>query len=382
MKRKNGPWTPLTLTQKLLSIDTVNPPGREEAAAKLIARILEEGGFEVSLVPVAPGRPNLVATLPGQGEKLPLCFSGHLDTVPFDRKRWSHDPLGGIVEYGKVFGRGASDMKSGVAAMVMALLRLASLPERPAEIRLILSADQETGDTGAGHLVRQGILTGRTGALLLGEPTANYPMIGNKGMLWMKAHTRGVSAHASAPEKGENAIYKAARAVARLEAFDFDVTHPLMGSSTISVTTIESGTVLNMVPDWATIGIDVRTVYGQANNAVFGRLQNYLGPEVELRCIADAPSVLTDAENPWVREVYDVMEPILGERPVPRCITCFTDASVLKEALGDPPVIFLGPGEPAMAHRADEFCYVSKIEEAAEAYFEIGRRWLSRAKGV
>lgn len=376
MKKKNEIWTPLALTQKLLAFNTVNPPGHEEAAAKFLARMLEAGGFKVDLLPVAPGRPNLIATLPGRGGKLPLCFSGHLDTVPVDQAHWSHDPLGGVVEYGKVFGRGASDMKSGVAAMVMALLRLATLPERSADIRLILSADQETGDTGASHLVKQGSLKGRVGALILGEPTANYPMIGNKGMLWMKAHTRGISAHASAPDKGDNAIYKAARAVVRLEDFDFDVTHPLMGSSTISVTTIEGGTVLNMVPDWATIGIDVRTVYGQANNVVFGRLQNYLGPEIELRCIADAPSVLTDPENPWVQEVYNVMEPLLGERPVPRCISYFTDASVLMEALDDPPVIFLGPGEPAMAHRTDEFCYVSKIEEATAAYFEIGRRWL------
>jgi succinyl-diaminopimelate desuccinylase len=378
MKKKKEIWAPLSLTQKLLSMNTVNPPGNEAAVAKFLARLLESGGFEVHLLPMAPGRTNLIATLPGQGGKLPLCFSGHLDTVPFDKTRWSQDPLGGVVEYGKVFGRGASDMKSGVAAMVMAVLRLAALPDRSAEIRLILSADQESGDNGANFLVKQGNVMGRAGALILGEPTANYPMIGNKGMLWMKAHTRGVSAHASAPDKGENAIYKAARAVVRLENFDFDVTHPLMGSSTISVTTIEGGTVLNMVPDGVTIGIDVRTVHGQANNVVFGRLQNYLGSEIELRCIADAPSILTDPENPWVREVYDVMAPILGDRPVPRCISYFTDASVLMEAVGDPPVIFLGPGEPAMAHRTDEFCYVAKIEEAAEAYFEIGRRWLAK----
>jgi succinyl-diaminopimelate desuccinylase len=378
MKKKSESMTPLALTQKLLAFNTMNPPGHEEAAAKFLARMLEAAGFKVDLLPVAPGRPNLIATLPGRrGGKLPLCFSGHLDTVPVDQAHWSHDPLGGVVEYGKVFGRGASDMKSGVAAMVMALLRLAALPDRSADVRLILSADQETGDTGANHLVKHGGLKGRVGALILGEPTANYPMIGNKGMLWMKAYTRGISAHASAPDRGDNAIYKAARAVVRLEDFDFDVTHPLMGSSTISVTTIEGGTVLNMVPDWATIGIDVRTVYGQANNVVFGRLQNYLGPEIELRCIADAPSVLTDPENPWVQEVYAVMEPLLGERPVPRCISYFTDASVLMEALDDPPVIFLGPGEPGMAHRTDEFCYVSKIEEATAAYFEIGRRWLT-----
>ena len=377
MKKKKETWTPLTLTQKLLSMDTVNPPGQDDAEAKFLAQMLKQGGFEVRLLELAPGRPNLIATLAGKGERLPLCFSGHLDTVPYDRSRWTRDPLGGVVEYGKVFGRGAADAKSSVAAMVIAGLRLAALTDRPAAVEIILSADQETGDNGTSYLAKQSDVLHRVGALILGEPTANYPMIGHKGMLWLKAHTRGVSAHASMPDKGENAIYKAARAVVRLETFTFDVTHPLMGSSTINVGTIEGGSAMNMVPDRATIGIDVRTVHGQANNVVFERLQGFLGPEVELRCIADAPSVLTDPQNKWVQDVFDIMEPILGERPVPRCIPYFTDASVLATALGDPPVIILGPGEAAMAHRTDEFCYVSKLEEATEAYFEIGRRWLT-----
>ena len=377
MKRKKEAWTPLTLTQKLLSMDTVNPPGHEEEEAKFIAQILEQGGFEVRLLPVAPGRPNLIATLEGGGGKLPLCFSGHLDTVPFNKSHWMHDPLGGATEYGKVFGRGASDAKSSVAAIVVAGLRLAALKDRSAAVEIILSADQETGDNGTNFLAKQKDILHRVGALILGEPTANYPMIGHKGMLWLKAYTCGVSAHASMPDKGENAIYKAARAVVRLETFTFDVTHPLMGSSTINVGTIEGGSAMNMVPDRATIGIDVRTVHGQANNVVFERLQSFLGQEVELRCIADAPSILTDSEDKWVQEVYDIMAPILGERPVPRCIPYFTDASVLATALGDPPLIILGPGEAAMAHRVEEFCYVSKLEEAAEAYYEIGRRWLA-----
>jgi len=377
-KRQREDWDPLRMTQRLLSMDTSNPPGREEEEAKFLAGILQTGGFEVQLLPVAPGRPNLIAVLKGKGDKLPLCFSGHLDTVPFDKSLWIRDPLAGVVEYGKVFGRGASDMKSGVAAMVVASLRLATLTDRSADIMMILSADQETGDNGTGFLVKHNGIPGRVGALILGEPSANYPMIGHKGMLWMKAVTQGVSAHASMPDKGENAIYKAARAVTRLEDFTFDVTDPLMGSSTINIGTIEGGTALNMVPDRSVIGIDVRTVHGQANNVVFGRLQAFLGPDIEVRCIADAPSVRSDPDDRWIQEVYDVMAPILGERPVPRCVPYFTDASVLATALGDPPVVILGPGEAAMAHRVDEFCYVSKIEEAAEAYFEIGRRWLAK----
>ena len=210
----------------------------------------------------------------------------------------------------------------------------------------------------------------------MGEPTSNYPLIGHKGALFLEAQTRGIAAHGSMPEKGVNAIYKAAQAVRKLEKFDFNFpSHPIFGSPTLNVGTITGGVNINSVPDQATIGIDIRTVPGQSNKDVYEILKSYLGETVELKCLTDAGAVSADPEHEWIQKVFEIMEPFLNERPVARGASYFTDASVLAPALGNPPTIILGPGEPEMAHKTDEFCYISKIEEATEAYVEIGRKW-------
>src|SRR6266498_2846770 len=124
------------------------------------------------------------------------------------------------------------------------------------------AAGEETGSEGAFALARRG-MRGQAGALVVAEPTTNRPLCGHKGALWLKATTRGVTAHGSMPEKGVNAIYAAARAVGRLEAFDFNVArHPVMGAPTLNVGTLHGGLNLNSVPDRAEIGIDIRTIPG------------------------------------------------------------------------------------------------------------------------
>lgn len=376
MKRVTNNPTPLSLTKDLISFNTSDPPGHEEACAKFLGNFLEDGGFAVGYYELAQGRLSIIATITGGTDKPPLCFSGHIDTVPFDESRWSKDPLGGETADGKIFGRGTSDMKAGIAAMVVAALRLARMPKRSAGIKLAFTAGEEAGCQGARYLVQLKGVLGDAGALVVGEPTSNYPLVGHKGAYWLEAHTSGATAHGSMPHRGDNAIYKAARAITRLEQCTFDVTHPVMGSPTINVGTITGGTNINVVPDHAVFGIDLRTVRGQKNSPILESLQSWVGSEVELRPILDAPSIFTDPTNDWVQEVFAITEQIIGEHPVPRCATYFTDASVLTPALGNPPTIILGPGEASMAHRSDEFCHISRIEEAVEAYFAIGQRWL------
>jgi succinyl-diaminopimelate desuccinylase len=132
---------------------------------------------------------------------------------------------------------------------------------------------------------------------------------------------------------------------------------------------------INSVPDRAVIGVDIRTIPDQRNRDVYENLQSYLGQDVEIERIVDAGSIITEPEHEWVQEVFDIMEPFCRKRPVARGVTYFTDASVLTPAFGNPPTLILGPGEPAMAHKLDEFCYISKIEEAVEAYVKIGSKW-------
>ncbi|MFH1930141.1 MAG: M20 family metallopeptidase [Pseudomonadota bacterium] len=366
----------LSLTRKLISFNTVNPPGQEYDCAEYLASLLEDGGFKVTLYEFSERRTSLIAQIGSYGDKAPICFAGHMDTVPLGGKRWEKDPFSGEVDGDKVFGRGSSDMKGGLAAMVVAALRLANIANRNAGITLVCTSSEETGCQGAHHLARLGNALGEAGALLIGEPTSNYPLVGHKGALWLEVSTSGVTAHGSMPEQGENAIYKAAQVVTQLQAYKFDISpHPLLGAPTLNVGTISGGMNINSVPDRAVIGVDIRTIPDQRNRDVYENLQSYLGQEVEIERIVDAGSIISEPGHEWVQDVFDIMEPFCRKRPVARGVTYFTDASVLTPAFGNPPTLILGPGEPAMAHKLDEFCYISKIEEAVEAYVKIGNKW-------
>jgi succinyl-diaminopimelate desuccinylase len=366
----------LSLTRKLLSFNTINPPGLERDCAEYLGKLLEDAGFKVSYHEFGVARTNLVACLEAGKEKFPLCFSGHIDTAPLGLGNWTRDPFTGEIEGDKVYGRGTSDMKGGVAAMVLAALRIARMPKGTAGLTLIITAGEETGSEGAYHLAQLGNKLGNVGAIVVGEPTANYPIVAHKGSLWLEARTTGVTAHGSMPDQGVNAIYKASEVIAKLQNYDFGAPpHPLLGGPTINVGTISGGLNINSVPDQATIGIDIRTIPGLTNQEVFQNLQSHLGVDVELRRVVDVGSVATDSDDEWVQQIFQIMESFLKERPAARGVTYFTDASVLTPAFNNAPTIILGPGEPHMAHKTDEFCYVDKIEGATEAYFEIARNW-------
>jgi succinyl-diaminopimelate desuccinylase len=208
------------------------------------------------------------------------------------------------------------------------------------------------------------------------EPTSNYPFVGHKGAFWLRAKTMGVTAHGSMPEKGVNAVYKAARAVTKLEAFRFsNPPHALMGQATLNVGTIRGGLNINSVPDQTEIGIDIRTVPTVDHPTLLRELSQQLGPEVQLETLVDLEAVYTSPENPWVETVFEVVTPILGSRPAPRAATYFTDAAALNRAYDNPPTVILGPGEPQTAHQTDEYCLLDRIEQAVSVYEQIIRRW-------
>lgn len=362
------------LTRELVRIDTVNPVSPERPAAERVGRLLEGAGFAVRMHEFAPGRTSVVARRDGGGP--PLCFAGHLDTVPLGAAPWSRDPFGGEIDAGKLYGRGSSDMKSGVAAMVAAALQLAGSQMRKAGLTLVLVAGEETGCEGAAHLARTEGALGNAGAMIVGEPTGNVPVLGHKGALWLQARTRGVTAHGSMPDKGVNAVVKAAHAVLSLAGFRFDVApDPLLGGPTLNVGTIRGGLNVNSVPDEAVIGIDIRTIPAQRHAELRKRLGELLGDEVELTPVVDLPGMRTAEENPFVQAVMGAVARVAGERRAPGSATYFTDASVLTPAFGGIPTVVLGPGEMALCHQTDEHCRVERIEQAVAAYVEIARSW-------
>ena len=212
--------------------------------------------------------------------------------------------------------------------------------------------------------------------MVVGEPTDGQPLVGHKGALWLEARTRGVTAHGSMPERGVNAIYRAARAVAALESFRFDVPpDPLLGRPTLNVGTIRGGLNVNSVPDEAVIGIDIRTVPAQRHAQVREDLARALGAEVELSSVVDVPGVRTDERDPFIEQVLDLVQRRQGRRPAPASAPYFTDASILTPAFGGIPTVILGPGELVQAHQTDEYAEVRRIEETTELYTELGRRW-------
>jgi succinyl-diaminopimelate desuccinylase len=364
------------LTRKLLAFDTVNPPGNERPCAEFISGILRDTGFEVRPFEFDQRRTSLVADLRFSDDREPICFSGHLDTVPLGRAAWSKDPFSGQQEGDRIYGRGAADMKGGLAAMILAAVNIAGSSTGAGGLKLVLTAGEENGCQGATHLAGLESVLGRAGALVVGEPTGNYPVIGHKGAFWLEAVTTGVTAHGSMPEQGVNAIYRAARAIAKLETFDFGIEpHPVLGAPTLNVGTISGGININSVPDRTTFALDLRLVAGQSIDQVHQQLQTLLGDEVELIRLTAAPAIYTDPDDGWVQEVFSIMEIYLGERPVPRAAAYFTDASALTAAFGGAPTVILGPGQPEMAHKTDEYCCLSRIESAVRVYEEIARRW-------
>jgi succinyl-diaminopimelate desuccinylase len=364
----------VALTRDLIAFRTVDPPGEERACAAFLADRLAAAGFFCTLQPLGEGRANLIARI-GRGGAPPLVFTGHLDTVPLGAAPWSVDPFAGEIRDGRLYGRGSSDMKSGVAAFAAAAIsRAADLAAGP-EVVLAITAGEETGCDGARAIAASGAL-GKAALLLVGEPTANAPRIGHKGALWLKATMTGVTAHGSMPECGDNAVYKAARAIVRLSEFDFNVArHPGLGAPTLNVGTVTGGMNINSVPDRAEVGIDVRTIPGMDHAQLRDGLSGLIGENATIETRFDLPGVWTDPAAPRAARAIAAALSVTGEAFAPGGPAYFTDASVLTPALGHPPTLILGPGRPEMAHQTDEYAEVARIDQAVEIYRRILDDW-------
>ncbi|HEX7466294.1 MAG TPA: M20 family metallopeptidase [Usitatibacter sp.] len=367
---------PNALTRELLAFNTINPPGQERACAHLLGKRLEDAGFRVAYHEFAEGRTSLIARIGGGQAKPPICFTGHIDTVPLGAAHWHHDAFAGETDGDRLYGRGSTDMKSGIAAFMVAALELAPRLERTAGLTLVITAGEEIGCEGARFLADHELLD-RAGAIVVAEPTANYPYIGHKGLAWFEIETTGVTAHGSMPEVGDNAIVKMARVIGDLEGFRFPVeSHAVMGKPTLNIGTIRGGLNTNSVPDEARITVDTRTVPGIDHVHLCDSLAALLAPRgAKVRKIVDTPPLYTDPANEWVQEVFEACAPLLDGRPVPRTITFSTDGSDLKRGFGGPPAVVLGPGEPTLAHQTDEWCSMSRVGQSVDLFRSLMQRW-------
>jgi succinyl-diaminopimelate desuccinylase len=366
---------PRTLTRELLAFNTINPPGMERACARHLGAMLEAAGFSVSYHEFAEARTSLIARI-GRPDAKPICFTGHIDIVPLRAKPRTRDPFAGETDGDRVYGRGSTDMKSGIAAFVVAAIELAADLARGPGLVLVITAGEEIGCEGAKYLADHKLL-GEAGAIVVAEPTGNYPFIGHKGLAWFEVETFGVTAHGSMPDVGENAIVKMADVIRDLDRFRFPVeSHPVMGKPTMNVGTIRGGLNTNSVPDEARITLDTRSVPGIDHGHICRSLQELLAPRgAKVRQIVNTPSLYTEPDHEWVQHVFEACTPYLGARPEPRTIMFSTDGADLKRGFGGPPAVVLGPGEPTLAHQTDEWCSMNRIEQSTELFRTLMRDW-------
>lgn len=364
----------IELARKLIQFASLNPPGEEKACAEYVAHLLRQAGLDVELHEFAAGRPSMVARLHGTDDLKPLVFTGHLDVVPLGEKPWSSPPFAAEIHDGRLVGRGSSDMKSGVAAFVAATIAQARRKKPVRGISLVITAGEETGCQGAFHLAKVGAL-GKAELLVVAEPTSNLPIIAHKGSVRLRITAKGKSAHSSMPELGDNAIYKAAEWIRRIEALSFeDQSHPLLGTTTASVTTVYGGQNINSVPDSAGFTVDFRTVPSHEHGDLVSEIQHLCGKEASIEVVTDFKGFATAPDHRAIEPLMDILTNQLGYRPSPTGAPYFTDASALVPGFDDVATVVIGPGEAAQCHQTDEFCYIHRIDEAFAIYTALIQR--------
>jgi succinyl-diaminopimelate desuccinylase len=365
----------IELAGALVQADTCNPPGRELAAARLVRDRLLAAGVHVELQRFDEDRANLVARLPGTGDAEGLMLSGHLDTVPADPSRWSVSPWDGRVRDGRLFGRGALDMKGSVAAMVATLGRLQQSGEQPAgDVVLALTAGEETDSIGAQMLCDSGMLDG-VGSAIVGEPTDLGVGIAHRGALWLRVEAAGFSAHGSQPDAGVNAVRGLLDWLSPYESLEQLVATGTAEAQagSLSLNMIGGGSAPNVVPDRAHAVLDMRTVPGHDHASILRALRQR-GRDVSITVLRDAPPVAVDHADPLVVASVAAVA-ASGRQPELRRLPYVSDASIFASALGVRTVV-LGPGSEQDAHRDDESIAVEDLVSASAIYESIIRQLL------
>ena len=352
----------------------------EGALAKRAAGLLDTAGFDTVLPEWADGREQLVAR--HGSARAPLTFTGHLDTVPADASQWSVDPWAAERDGDRLVGRGTSDMKSGVAALLVAVADHAANGHDCRGVQVVLTAGEETGCTGARALSSGDVAPG--GPLVVAEPTANLLVPGHKGAHWMRLTSAGRAAHGSAPELGDNAAVRVARAAVALHDKDDWPADEVFGPVTANVGLLRGGVQANVVPDTAELLLDVRTVPGVEPDALRALVSDLAGERVDVADHVLLPVVDTERDDPFVGTVREALAAVGAPDDVQPPARYFTDASVLAPLLGTDaravPTVVLGPGEPDQCHVVDEWCSTAKVETAMEIYAALLERWCAAGR--
>jgi acetylornithine deacetylase len=334
-----------------------SPSGDEGAAAALLAERL----FAAGLTPHVVGRNVWCAVGPDHGPTILLC--SHLDTVPIG-EGWTRPPLEAKREGERIYGRGSNDAKGCLAAMTAALVRLGAAGTR-ARVVLAAVCEEETG--GLAGLPALLPHLGTLDAAVIGEPTGLVPVCAQKGLLALDATARGRQAHAARPEEGDNAIAAAARAIAALDAFEFEARSEALGPPTAEVTMIKAGERRNVIPASCWFALDVRTTPEYDTPELVQLIGRVLGPEVLLSVKgAGARAQATPVDHPVIRAAVAATGAAAVGSPT------VSDWARLDGV----PAVKLGPGESPRSHTPDEYVTVVELERGADVYARLVEGWL------
>ncbi|WP_328521916.1 M20 family metallopeptidase [Kribbella sp. NBC_00359] len=386
------------VTTELLRARGQNPPGEEAATAAVLAAAARELGLLVVTTPVEPGRDNLTITLAGDnraenngagsngasGNGPGVLLLGHTDVVPVG-DGWTTDPFGGEVRDGRIYGRGASDMKGGLAAAMVALAALRGTRlSGPVELAAVMD-EEETGKGIRAYVAdTQRSFVG----CITAEPTDLQTIIAARGDSYLRVAVHGRACHAGNPADGANAIYGAAAVVAEIERLHAMLAadpHPLLGPATWSVGQINGGTGGSIVPAECVIVADRRLLPGESPAAVLDDLRHRVaalrledrGLTVDLDMPMEMPAFETAADTDLVRITESARVDAGGPELPLGGWTAACDGGYVARDLGVP-VVVLGPGSvTTQAHRADESVAIHELMTAARAYALTAMRLLS-----
>ncbi|MFQ5729471.1 MAG: M20 family metallopeptidase [Waddliaceae bacterium] len=371
------------LLQGLVQNESPDPPGDERKIAEFIGNYLTTENVDFQWDEFCEHRINIISRLTSSQEKPALVFSAHMDTMPVGVQKWRTPPFGGVKEEQRIYGRGASDMKGGIAAMLAAFIALRkTTTSLKGDLILALSAGESSSNMGARRFIEKGQLRG-AGALLVSEPSSMKLFIAEKGALWLKLKFNGRSGHCStrfSPEdkdKPRNAIQMANDFIRRItEEKLLSISHSLLGDTTWSVNKIKGGTAINMVPDYCEVELDIRTIPNQTMEEIIDKLKSIGGAEMEVEVIGIKESVETPPEDSFVRLCQEALGSVLDTSPVPEGVSYFSDATVICPALKIPMAI-IGPGEEGMSGQQDEWVNLHNVELAARVFYNIALKYLS-----
>lgn len=369
-------FDPIRFLQKVVSIDSCDPPGGELEIARLVHEQLLELGVESELDEFLPGRANVLGRIRGSGQKAALVLSSHMDTVPVGTVPWKRPPFSGAIEGDRLYGRGATDMKSALASMIAAagsLTKKAHLLK--GDVILAFTAGESANLLGARRFIEQG-LQKEIGAFLCGEPSDLDIIIVEKAALWLRATATGRLGHVSG-DAGINAIDVIQEFLRRLSEMKLDCPpHPLLDGPTIRVGRIEGGSAVNLTPDNCIVDFDIRLPPGVDHLSVVEQVQGITPDNVTIGILDFKPAVESLPEDEFVKLCTEVCSRHRGEPPKIKGVSYYSDGTVLLEGLSVPFAI-IGPGELGLSGQPDESVSIHNVLKAVEIYEDVAVAWLS-----